>query len=242
VDRYYFATYDSYGARGYIIEEGDYYLIAASDAHEAVNNVLTYKGYTTADGMTANGNADMVMAIDLKTLDNANGDGVDAQSYKFSKVTGKQVTNAGTVAGKDTVEIYVQKPYTAYDKAMGVEKPAVELVGYGKTDVLAAGASETLEIKVDRYYFATYDSYGARGYIIEEGDYYLIAASDAHEAVNNVLAYKGYTTADGMTANGNADMVMAIDLKTLDKANGDGVDAQSYKFSKKQSNIFLENT
>jgi len=42
------------------------------------------------------------------------------------------VTNSGEVAGKDVVQVYLQQPYTDYDREHGVEKPAVELAGYAK--------------------------------------------------------------------------------------------------------------
>lgn len=50
-----------------------------------------------------------------------------------------KVTNTGSVAGKDVVEVYAQSPYTDYDKTNKVEKAAVELVGYAKTSELAPG-------------------------------------------------------------------------------------------------------
>ena len=43
------------------------------------------------------------------------------------------VTNTGDVAGKDVVEVYAQSPYTDYDRANGVEKASVQLVGFAKT-------------------------------------------------------------------------------------------------------------
>ncbi len=114
------------------------------------------------------------------------------------------VTNTGDTAGKETVQIYAQSPYTDYDRELGVEKAAVQLVGFGKTKELAPGASETLEITVDKRDVASYDAYGEGTYILEPGDYYLTAATDAHNAVNNILAAKGYTRADGMDADGDA--------------------------------------
>ncbi len=118
-----------------------------------------------------------------------------------------KVTNTGSVAGKEVVQIYAQKPYTDYDKQYGIEKPSVELVGFTKTKTLSPGASETVTVEVNERELATYDSYNAKTYIIEDGTYYFTAAKDAHDAVNNVLAAKGKTTSDGMTADGNSDLV-----------------------------------
>ena len=117
------------------------------------------------------------------------------------------VTNTGDVAGKDVVELYAQSPYTDYDRANGVEKASVVLVGFAKTDVLEPGASQTVEITFDESQLKSYDENNARTYILDAGTYYVTAGRDAHDAVNNVLAAKGYTTADGMTADGNAALV-----------------------------------
>lgn len=154
-----------------------------------------------------------------------------------------KVTNTGSVVGKNTIQIYLQKPYTQYDKNTGVEKSSVELVGYGKTSKLAAGASETLSISVKGYYFATYDSYGARGYILENDTYYMIAASNAHEAVNSVLAYKaenvsGINVDDAkLVGTGNKALVAAIDMTDLADADENGVDATTYKHSAATGNV-----
>ncbi len=147
-----------------------------------------------------------------------------------------KVTNTGGTDGKEVVQIYAQKPYTAYDETYGVEKPAVELVGFAKTDLLAADGkgSETVTITVPGEYLASYDSNGKGTYIAEAGDHFLTAARDAHEAANNILAAKGYTpeTTDGkMTAEGNALMTEKITFAAgMDgfSFDSDGVDAEKY--------------
>ena len=95
-----------------------------------------------------------------------------------------KVTNTGDVAGKETVQIYVSSPYTNYDKENKVEKASVSLVGFVKTKELKPGESQTLTIKVDGDNVASYDAYGAKTYILDAGDYYFTAATDAHNAVN----------------------------------------------------------
>ena len=126
------------------------------------------------------------------------------------------VTNTGNVAGKDVVEVYFQSPYTDYDRANQIEKAAVELCGFGKTGLLDPGASETVSVTVPREELAAYDRLGAKTYILDAGDYYLTAAADAHAAANNILAAKGYTTADGMTADGVAEMTWRYTNTQLD--------------------------
>ena len=131
------------------------------------------------------------------------------------------VTNTGdTYSGKETVQIYSQSPYTEYDKANNVEKASVTLCGFGKTDTLAPGQSETLTIEVEKRDLASYDAYGAKTYILDEGNYYLIAAKNAHDAVNNALAAKGYTpesTASRMDDAGNAALAYKWTQETFDK-------------------------
>ena len=123
------------------------------------------------------------------------------------------VTNTGDVAGKETVQVYLSSPYTQYDIDNKIEKAAVQLVGFGKTAILEPGASETLTVQVDERDMASYDAYGAKTYILDEGMYYFTAATDAHNAANNILAALGKTTADGMDAEGNALLVWSREIK-----------------------------
>ena len=121
-----------------------------------------------------------------------------------------KVTNTGKTAGKETVQVYLQKPYTEYDRQNGVEKAAVELAGFAKTGVLQPGASETVTVTVPEYFFASFDTFGKGTYILDEGTYYLAAAANAHDAVNHILASKGRHLSDGMTAEGRADLVKSF--------------------------------
>ena len=123
------------------------------------------------------------------------------------------VTNTGSVAGKETVQVYLSSPYTQYDINNKIEKAAVQLIGFGKTSELAAGASETVTIVVDERDMAAYDAYGKGTYILDAGTYYLTVATDSHNANNNILAAKGYTTADGMDADGEAALVYNWDME-----------------------------
>ena len=101
-------------------------------------------------------------------------------------------TNTGEVAGKVPVELYVQLPYTAG----GVEKSAIQLIAYDKTDILQPDASEVSTITFDRYLMASYDinaHEGKGGYILDAGTYYFAVGDDAHDALNNVLAAREFT-------------------------------------------------
>ncbi len=126
------------------------------------------------------------------------------------------VTNTGDVAGKDVVQVYAQTPYGEYEKENLVEKSAVQLINYGKTKLLQPGESQTLEIKCMEYFLASYDTYGAGTYILSAGDYYFAIGANCHDALNNILAAKGYTTANGMDYNGDASKIHTWNQATLD--------------------------
>lgn len=99
------------------------------------------------------------------------------------------VTNTGRVDGKDVVQLYASAPYTELDAEMGIEKPACCLVAFDKTDELAPGASQTLELTFSWEDLASY-SYrhenpdGTLGcYVLEEGDYVVSLRANSHDAV-----------------------------------------------------------
>lgn len=118
------------------------------------------------------------------------------------------VKNTGDAAGKSVVQIYAQTPYGDYEKENLVEKSAIQLLDFGKTELLQPGESQTLTIECDKYLLASYDYTNAKSYIMSEGDYYLAIGENAHDALNNVLAAKGaegMVDADGAEAAGEAE-------------------------------------
>lgn len=155
-----------------------------------------YEDYVTGRAKTGNYDYDKVVAYPF-------GYGLSYTTFEFSDFTAVKdgnhynvsvkVTNTGDVAGKTPVQIYVAKPYEKYAQDNQIQVPSVELIDFGKTKELAPDAFEVVTIEVDEEYFTSYDTFGAKTYITMDGDYYLIAAQNAHEAVNNLLAAKGYT-------------------------------------------------
>lgn len=128
-----------------------------------------------------------------------------------------RVTNTGTLPGKDVVQVYLQKPYTDYDKEHKIEKASVELVGFAKTKLLQPKESEEISIFVEKDALKSYDAYGYRTYIVEDGDYYLAIGQNAHDALNAILAKKGKTTADGMDQEGNEKQAYSFHLSRFNK-------------------------
>ncbi len=111
-----------------------------------------------------------------------------------------EVKNNSNTAGKFLAQLYVQQPYTEYDKANLVEKSAVTFLNSAKVVVPANGTAE-VTITVPTKYLASYDYKNAKTYILDEGDYLFTAAAGSHAAVNNFITAQGGTP-DGTTENG----------------------------------------
>ena len=86
------------------------------------------------------------------------------------------VTNTGSVAGKDVVEVYYNPPYTNG----GIEKSAANLVEFAKTGIIEPGASEVVTVSFKLEDMASYDTYGKGCYVLEAGDYEVSINSDSH--------------------------------------------------------------
>lgn len=134
------------------------------------------------------------------------------------------VQNVGDVSGRDVVQFYLTSPYTDYDKENYVEKAGVSLLEFAKTDTLEPDEKETVSVQVNISNFISYDDVKAKTYILDDGDYKLTAAKNAHEAANNILAYDGKSISDGMTSDGDSSFVdlwhnTAFDQTTYSKSS-----------------------
>ncbi len=114
-----------------------------------------------------------------------------------------RVTNTGDVAGKHAVQLYASSPYTSYDQEHKIEKSAIQLVTFDKTDTLYPASmadaehpnSMDLTLTADLKYFASYDKTASHdgkvgGYILEDAPYYFAIGNGAHAALNSVLLKK----------------------------------------------------
>ena len=196
--RYYETRYEDYVMKSAGVGEYDYY----QDVAYPFGYGLSYTNFEYSD----------LVITEEKNSSN--------QTIAFNvSVT---VNNTGTVAGKEVVQVYLQKPYSDYSRMFDVEVPSVELVGFGKTSLLAPGESDILSAtitdkeNVDRMsisfeQFRMYDAQNAGTYILNNGDYYLTVAKDSHDAINNILAAKGYNTSNSdMDADGDATLVEKV--------------------------------
>lgn len=178
-DDWYYAVYQEGIYNGYKYTETryeDYVTARANVGNFDYKQVVTYPfGYGLSYTNFTYSN--------MKVTENAN------KTYTVTV----DVKNNTARAGQEVVQVYVQKPYTAKDVENGVEKAAVELIGFTKVNV-EGNATVTATIEVEEKYFAAYDANVEKTFVIGSDNasdrYLLTVAKDAHDAANNILQYK----------------------------------------------------
>lgn len=92
------------------------------------------------------------------------------------------VTNTGSLAGKETVMLFVEKPCGQ------LGNPARELVAFGKTKLLNPGECQPLTLECSAYQISSYDDGGVTGhkscYVIQPGAYRFYLGSNVREAIH----------------------------------------------------------
>ncbi len=107
------------------------------------------------------------------------------------------ITNTGTVAGKEVVEIYLGAPTTILDK------PVKELKAFGKTDLLAPGKKVKMSFTINKIDLASFNE-AQSAWVADAGAYkiyvgtsskniklttgFTLAKTEVVKKVNNVLA------------------------------------------------------
>ena len=125
------------------------------------------------------------------------------------------VTNTGSVAGKDVVQVYFNPPYTNG----GIEKATANLIEFAKTDLLQPGASQTITISFDEQFLASYDYQHAKAYVLDAGDYEISINADAHTKIASEVYSVGTTITYDGTNNRSTDKITATNV--FDYAEGD---------------------
>ena len=191
VSNYYTTNYNSTASDGtaYFVEYKEgvyvgyrYYETAAAEA-EAGN----YSGFDYDSAVVFPFGYGLSYTTFTQTLDS-----VDATGDTVK--VGVTVTNSGSVAGKDVVEVYYSAPYTKG----GIEKPAVVLAGFAKTGQLDPGASETVKIEFPVRQMASWSSEKG-AYVLDGGDYVISLRTDSHTVVDQQtvsVTEKTYDTDD----------------------------------------------
>lgn len=144
---------------------------------------------------------------------------LDVNGTLSFKVT---VTNTGSVAGKDVVQVYYTAPYYSGQ----IEKAHKVLVGFVKTDLIQPGESQTVTVEFEVQDMASYDCYDANdngfmGYELDAGDYIITVGTDSHTAVETFT----YTLSDNVQLRNNGlgnEVVNRFDEVSNYFLNGDG--------------------
>lgn len=106
-----------------------------------------------------------------------------------------RVTNVGSVDGRDVVELYYSAPYTKG----GIEKSAIKLGAFAKTQTLKPGQYEDINLSMSVSEMKSYDCYdknnnGFMGYELEAGDYTISLRTDVHTEKQMEIAGKYVVT------------------------------------------------
>lgn len=96
-----------------------------------------------------------------------------------------EVTNTGSVAGKEVVQLYYSAPYTGK-----IEKSSINLAAFGKTGEIQPGESQVVTLSFPVEEMAAYDDsklFSADGgYVLEAGEYNLMLMKNSHEKIADV--------------------------------------------------------
>ena len=137
-----------------------------------------------------------------------------------------KVTNTGDKAGKEVAQVYYTAPY--YEG--GIEKSNVVLGAFEKTEILEAGASETLKLEFDIEDMASYDYKNEKSYLLDEGKYEIKLMNNSHDVidsreynVNEKVVYNGDNkrTSDEVAATNQFDYAIG-DIKYVSRDNWEG--------------------
>ncbi len=119
------------------------------------------------------------------------GYGLSYTNFTYSKLrlsaktfTGKiiatvDITNTGKVAGKEAVQLYITAP------AQQMQKPAIELKAFGKTNMLQPGQKQTLSFEINSKDIASFNT-PSSSWIAEAGKYIVKVGASSENILQTV--------------------------------------------------------
>ncbi|MBS2099798.1 glycoside hydrolase family 3 C-terminal domain-containing protein [Carboxylicivirga linearis] len=96
----------------------------------------------------------------------------DKDAFDGKITVSVDVVNAGEVAGKEVVQVYLHAP------SEKMEKPEATLIDFGKTGLLQPGESQTLSFEIEAKDLASFDT-ATSSWVAEDGDYQLLVGSSS---------------------------------------------------------------
>ena len=104
---------------------------------------------------------------------------MEGEDAEAAAVLEYQITNTGSLAGREVLQIYLEAPQGR------LGKPRKVLAGFAKTALLEPKESGYLRLRIPFRKFASYDDGGATGnrscFVLEEGDYRLHAGRNCRD-------------------------------------------------------------
>ena len=196
-------------------DDGEYAVRQQHTSSDTVSNYYTvkyeediyygYRYYETADAEAAKGNYEgfeydhsvvypfgyglTYTSFEKEIVDVDDDDWNDSDRMNGGTITLKvKVTNTGSVAAKDVVEVYGHSPYYAG----GIAKTENVLVGFEKTSTLNPGASETVSVTVKINDLASFDADDVNGNGTSTYELEAVADTDAagHEMSDSTGHYE----------------------------------------------------
>ena len=99
---------------------------------------------------------------------------LNSKTFKDKLTATVKVKNAGKVAGKEVVQLYISAP------AQNLDKPLYELKAFAKTKLLQPGASQTVSFVITPQDLASFDT-ERTSWIAEAGEYTLNFGSSSKD-------------------------------------------------------------
>ena len=126
-----------------------------------------------------------------------------------------KVTNTGTAAGKEVVQLYFTPPYYKGE----IEKSHVNLLAFAKTKKLEPNESDTVKLSFSVYDLASYDCYdknnnGISAYEVDPGEYHIKLMKNAHEKADLRGADITYKVEDNGSTGARKGFVFRFDPDT----------------------------
>ena len=132
-----------------------------------------YVGYRYYNGFKVKSAYEFGYGLSYTTFEYSNLK-LNAATFKGKIIATIDIKNTGKVAGKEVAQVYVTAP------SGRLEKPAIELRAFGKTNLLQPGQKQTLQFELNAKDIASFDT-KATSWIAEAGNYSIKIGSSSEK-------------------------------------------------------------
>lgn len=163
-----------------------------------------------------------------------------------------RVTNTGSVAGKEVVQLYYGSEYTTQDAQYNIEKASKNLVAFEKTDTIQPGSYEDITVSFEKEDMASYcytrnNSDGTVGcYTLGEGVYTVYLGKDAHSSWDSITWNNHnriwYDNDNPRQSEKDAQSAMTDDGKIVDTPEKNGASYVAATNAFEECNEYMQNS